>query len=45
MEKRRRRPDTAVVTELGRGMLQLEVSIGVEVPELECEDDVGVRSL
>jgi len=43
-EKRRSRPVTAVETELGRGILQEDAKYGVDVPELEVEDDV-VRSL
>lgn len=44
VEKRRRRPVTAVETELGRGILHEDAKYGVDVPELEFEDD-AVRSL
>lgn len=40
VEKRRRRPVTAVETALGRGILQVEVKSGVDVPELGVDDDV-----
>ena len=45
VENRRRRPDTAVDIELGRGIPQLEANVGVDVPELGFDDDVRVRSL